>query len=159
LPIVNKSSVTTREGAKAMAHISLNRLNLDATTYTLDTTWIHNAWPNRPYYIQRTNHIGTTKNISYNITWGQSGSIHTKLSLVAMRGWNGATSNNGTMIFEHVGGGDSKLIDYGILYGGMFNETIAIPNSPLSPPTEQPLTDPLRNVTSWDYNPDNNNGK
>jgi hypothetical protein len=145
LPVTTKGYLTTMDAANVYAKIVMNRMNLDATTCEVRTTWLHNMWPNRPVYVEHSNMIGTVKSINRNITVGQSGRINCDVALFAIRGWDGTTqkdeNGNLVMVYQHVGGKDSHALDYHAMFGGnklddnnrWSNEMFGKPNDTVAP--------------------------
>lgn len=128
-PITPRGYIATTQAAQLYAMICLNRLNADSYTQKVTMNPRMTAWLNRPFYIQRRNHIGTTRTISHNITWGEGGTATTDLGLASMRGWDGSTDKNGRMIFTPIGG--KFPLAYDILFQ---RRDINTPNQSSKPP-------------------------
>lgn len=116
VPITPQGYIASADGANVYASICLNRLNADAYTQQVRMPPRLTTWLNRPHYVQKRNHIGTTKSITHTITWGANGEVGTTLGLNDMRGWDGSITRDGRMLFTPLGGAASKPFSYARIF-------------------------------------------
>jgi len=118
-PIVARGYLPNPNAAGIYANITLAKLNCDAHTASISHVPNINLWLNRPIYVAQRNFIGTTRQITQSLTWGESGDMTSTCDLHAIRTWTGLVSSqdHNQPIFTSIGGLGSNPVNYAVLFG------------------------------------------
>ncbi len=115
-PITPRGYIGSIDAAHVYANIQLNKLNADAHSMRINFVPNIQLWLNRPIYIHERNCIGTTRQISHSIVWGQKGNMESTVDLSTIRQWDGQTTKDGRPIFVPIGGYASRPLNYAAMF-------------------------------------------
>ena len=120
LPLQPRGFIATELGARVYTAACLNRANADAFSQTADVIPNLNIWINRPVMVNMTDHYGTVRTVTQNISWGSRGRMQTTMGLSYMRGWDGTIKQNEDggydKIYYTIGGIAGRPLNYYAMY-------------------------------------------
>ena len=106
--------ITSLQAAKLYGEVQLARLNADAMSAHVRVTARLQVTPNRPLEFAERCFIGTCRQVTHRLVWGEQGELSTEVDVNYVRSWSGQTTKRGTPYYEPIGGFGASPLNYAI---------------------------------------------